>query len=79
MTREDPLDLVRRRLATYLGANTAATAVRTFSKRALGRAPEELTAADLPALLEALHPMLRTLLGSSQADLLLAAIRKDLS
>jgi len=61
-------DAVADALATYLGPNTARTAVRTFAERTLGKRAAEVEREDAPALLDALRPMLRTLLGSGPAD-----------
>ena len=67
------------RLAVYLGPHTARTALRTFSGRALGSPDAEaLAASDAPRVLEALRPMLRTLLGESQSEVVLAEIRDEL-
>lgn len=74
-----PAEIVAASLATCLGPNTARTAVRTFADRALARRPEDLTRADVPALLDALRPMLRTLIGQDPADLVLAEIRAQLA
>jgi hypothetical protein len=52
--------------------------VRTFSTRVLGRPPSEVSVEDAPRLLEALRPMLRTLLGPAPADDVLAGIRGGL-
>jgi len=65
-------------LAVYLGPHTARNAVRTFSERALGRGPETMTPDDVPRLLEALRPMLCTLLGSVQGQGVLERIRSEL-
>lgn len=73
-----PAEIIAASLATYLGPNTARTAVRTFADRALARRPEDLTRADVPALLDALRPMLRTLIGQTAADLVLSEIREQL-
>ena len=66
---------VENRLSTYLGRHNAKTAVKTFSMRVLNRGPETLTREDLPTLLEALRPMLRTLVGGRSAELLLTEIK----
>jgi hypothetical protein len=71
-------DRIADRLAVYLGPHTGRVAVKTFSLKALGRGPETLEIADLPALEQALRPMLRTLLGSARAELVLAEIRREL-
>jgi hypothetical protein len=78
MARLAPSAVIEARLAPLLGPNTARTAVRTFSQRATGGPPEALTAADAPKLLAALRPTLRTLLGASTAEQLLAEIAREL-
>jgi hypothetical protein len=70
-------DQVAERLSVYLGPHTGRVAVKTFAQRALGRGPETLTRADLPALEQALRPMLRTLVGGARAEMVLAEIRRD--
>jgi hypothetical protein len=75
----EPLsEIVYRQLAVYLGPHTARTAVRTFAQRALNKTPEELTPEDAAPLLEALHPMLRTLVGSDQSEAVLWRIQAEL-
>jgi len=76
--RRMPADVVADRLATWLGPHTARTAVRTFSERALGLRPEQVTPADVPRLLAALRPMLRTLLGATQGEELLDQLAREL-
>jgi hypothetical protein len=66
------------RLAIYLGPHTGRVAVKTFALKALGRGPETLAVSDFPKLEQALRPMLRTLLGSARAELVLAEIRREL-
>jgi hypothetical protein len=68
---------IERRLAPLLGPNMARSATRTFALRALQREPETLTAADVPALLAALRPALRTLLGAPTAERLLEEINRE--
>ncbi len=70
-------DRLAERLGVYLGPHTGRVAVKTFSQKALGRGPETLTVSDLPALEQALRPMLRTLVGGARAELVLAEIRRD--
>lgn len=73
-----PAELIVETLSIHLGPSTARTAVRTFSKRTLGLRPEEISLQDVPRLLEALRPMLRTLLGRAPADEVLEGIRGHL-
>jgi hypothetical protein len=72
-------DVIADRLAVYLGPHTGRVAVKTFAQKALGRGPETLTQADVPALEQALRPMLRTLVGGARAELVLAEIRRDVA
>jgi hypothetical protein len=51
--------------------------MRTFASR-IGLSVETLSPADAPRLLEALRPMLRTLLGAVPADDVLEGIRGNL-
>jgi hypothetical protein len=73
-----PADVIAEALTEHLGPSTARTAVRTFSTRILGVSPEEVSAEDAPKLLEALRPMLRTLLGPAPADSLLSGLHGSL-
>jgi hypothetical protein len=73
-----PAERIAARLASYLGPNTARTAVRSFADRALGQKPEAIGREDAPRLVEALRPMLRTLLGSAAADRVVAEILEEL-
>ena len=76
--RPSPGAAIEARLAPLLGPNMARTALRTFSARALGKAPEAVTAAEAPRLLSALRPSLRTLLGAETAEHLLDEIAREL-
>ncbi len=68
---------LQERLSAFLGENTARVAVSTFAKKAVNKTPEELTRDDIPAVLDALGPMLRTLLGEASAKSLLESIGKE--
>ena len=70
-----PADIVREHLAPYLGAFTARSAVQMMAKQAVGTTPDAITLAQVPALLEALGPMLRTLLGKAGADKVVGEIQ----
>jgi hypothetical protein len=67
-------ELVVQELSVSLGPHTARTALKTFAHRALGKNPEELTETDAPKLVEALRPMLRTLIGADQSEVVLQHI-----
>ena len=62
---------LERQLGPLLGDFTAKMAVQTASQRACKRPPEQLTRADIPALLEGLRPMLNTFLGVARAKAVL--------
>jgi hypothetical protein len=68
---------IEERLAPLLGPNMARSATRTFCQRALQREPETLTAIDVPVLLTALRPALRTLLGAPTAERLIEEINRE--
>ena len=64
-------------LARYLGPHTARVAVKTFAMRGLGRGGETLTVADVPAMTQALRPMLRTLVGKQRAEIVMQQILRE--
>ena len=67
-----------RHLAAYLGQHTAPMAIKTFAKQALGIAPDQLQAPDTSKLLDAMRPMLSTLIGKQRAEEVAVLIRRDL-
>jgi hypothetical protein len=71
-----PAELIAEELARWLGPNTARTAVRTFARRALGLNAEELRPSDVPGVLDALRPMLNTLLGTERARSVLGTLAR---
>ena len=79
MSAPHPAELLRERVARYLGPNTARNALKIFSERTFGVPAEALRVPQVLELAEALRPMLRTLLGAGQAEQLLESIRKDLA
>jgi hypothetical protein len=64
-------------LARYLGPHTARVAVKTFAMRGLSRGAETLTVADVPAMTQALRPMLRTLVGKQRAEIVMQQILRE--
>jgi len=69
-------ELIAARLIPYLGPHTSKVAVKTFTQKALGRGPETLTPSDVPMLLASLRPMLRTFIGRTQCEQVLAEIAR---
>jgi hypothetical protein len=69
-------DQVAQHLSPYLGPFNAGVAVKTFAQRALKRSADTLTVEHLPALLDALRPMLHTMVGSVSTDALLTDIQR---
>src|SRR5260221_354591 len=55
---------MRDRLSVYLGPNTARNALRSCAQKTVGIAAEELTLGQAQTVVEALRPMLKTLLGA---------------
>jgi hypothetical protein len=74
----DAAQLLVNRLSTLLGPQAAQSAVNTFCKRTVGVAPENLTAPQLKLVLPSFKPMLSILVGTTQADGLLASITLEL-
>jgi hypothetical protein len=64
-------------LSPFLGPHTSRNAVRTFSRRALGREAERFDREDAELVLKAMLPMLRTLLGTAAAQLM-TLLREEL-
>jgi hypothetical protein len=73
-----PNEIFFKELARYLGPSTAKTALKTFCDRSVGKSPEQLIASDVPKLMTALRPMLRTLLGVRESDQVLQQIVREL-
>ena len=73
-----PAEIVCQHLSRYLGPFTSKTAVKMMSKQTFGAEPERVTREQVPALLEALGPTLRTLLGKSGADTVVVEIKREL-
>jgi hypothetical protein len=70
--KEDPaIERVQKRLSHYLGPHTARLSLKTFANKQFGRAPEALTAAELPELVRALRPLVRSVLGDTGGERLL--------
>lgn len=76
--REPPAEVVFRHLVHYLGPHTTRTALKTFCARAVGKSPEALVLTDMPMVLSALRPMMRTLIGVKECDLVLAQVNMEL-
>jgi hypothetical protein len=78
MTARLPTEVILDRLTPYLGPHTAKNAVKTFSQRALGLPPENVSLSHVPELLAALKPALTTLLGQAACDHLLESLKREL-
>jgi hypothetical protein len=70
--------IVGRHLSAYLGQHTAPMAIKTFAKQAIGVAPDQLHLRDATKLLDAMRPMLSTLIGKQRAEEVVTLIRRDL-
>jgi hypothetical protein len=74
-----PADVIRAHLAQYLGPFTAKNALQMVSKGTLSIDADRVVLAQVPGLLEALGPTLRTLLGKEGAANVVAQIQKELT
>ena len=68
---ESSVERIQRRLAHYLGPHTARLSLKTFAQKQFGRPAEALTEAELPELVRALRPLVRSVLGDSGGERLL--------
>jgi len=71
-------EIIESRLSEFLGPYTARVAVRTFSKSVQHDGRDALDREQASRLLEALRPMLKTLLGSAQTEDLIVQLRREL-
>jgi hypothetical protein len=71
-------EIVYGHLVPYLGPHTTRAALRTFSVKAVGKAPDALTLSDMPEVLSALRPMMRTLIGTKECEHVLALMILEL-
>jgi hypothetical protein len=74
-----PAAIVREKLGQYLGPFTAKNAVQMVAKQVASVEADLITRAQIPALLDALGPTLRTLLGRATAEKVADEIRKELA
>ncbi|MGZ5445738.1 MAG: hypothetical protein ACXW31_17975 [Thermoanaerobaculia bacterium] len=74
-----PAEIVRTKLSQYLGPFTAKNAVQMVAKQTAGTDADHVTRAQVPALIDALGPTLRTLLGKATAEKVANDIRKELA
>jgi hypothetical protein len=73
-----PFDVLRDRLAVYLGPHTAGTALRVFADKSLTGPPERMTSAEARRMVEALRPMLKTLVGAAQCERIVSQLNIEL-
>jgi hypothetical protein len=71
-------EIVYGQLVDYLGPHTTRTALKTFCNKAVGKSPEALTIEDMPEVLRALRPMLRTLIGAEETEYVLSQLQWEL-
>jgi hypothetical protein len=71
-------DSIRDHLMRYVGPFTAKNAVQMLSKQTLGIDADAVTMDQAPTLVEALGPMLRTLLGKVSAEKVIEQLKQEL-
>lgn len=74
-----PADVIRATLSQYLGPFTSKSAVQLMAKQTFGVEADAVTLAQVPALLDALGPTLRTLLGKAGAEKVFEQVRQELA
>lgn len=73
-----PANVIRTQLAQYLGPFTSKNAVQMVARQTLGTDADSVPLAQVPRMLDALGPTLRTLLGKDGADKVVAQIKREL-
>ena len=73
-----PASVVRAKLTPFLGPFTAKNAVVMGAKQGCGVDADQVTREQVPALLEAIGPTLRTLLGKEGALKVVTQIKTEL-
>lgn len=73
-----PAEVLRAQLAQYLGPFTSKNAVQMVARQTFSIDADALQLTQVPRLLDALGPTLRTLLGKDGAEKVAAQIRKEL-
>jgi hypothetical protein len=63
-----PVDRVHKRLEKFIGPHTTRLALKTFSQKTLGVPPDEVRDREVPDLIRALRPLLRSMLGEEQGE-----------
>jgi hypothetical protein len=74
-----PSAYLQQRLDEYLGQHTTRIALRTFARKSLGCAPEDMRPEQAPTLVLALRPLLRSMLGNAAAEQLVETLIKEMS
>ena len=62
------IERLQKRLAVFVGPHTARLSLKTFSQKQFGVEPNDLAPAKLPELVKSLRPLLRSMLGESDAE-----------
>jgi hypothetical protein len=65
---ERPVDRVHKRLEKFIGPHTTRLALKTFAQKTLGVPPEQVRDKEVPELIRALRPLLRSMLGEVQGQ-----------
>jgi hypothetical protein len=73
-----PSEVIFQHLVHYLGRHTTRTALKTFCAKAVNKSPDAVTLADMPLVLGALRPMMRTLIGAKECEMILAQVAHEL-
>jgi hypothetical protein len=76
---DKPLDRVHRRLEKFIGPHTTRLAIKTFSQKTLGVAPDQVRDREVPDLVRALRPLLRSMLGEAQGEQVLQQLLSEIN
>lgn len=65
---DKPVDRVQLHLEKFIGPHTSRLAIKTFSQKTLGVLPDQVRDREVPDLIRALRPLLRSMLGEAQGE-----------
>ncbi len=63
------IERLQRRLAVFIGPHTARLSLKTFAQKQFGMEPAAIAPAKLPELVKSLRPLLRSMLGESDGEM----------
>jgi hypothetical protein len=76
MPEQTIADLIISKLSVPLGPNVARMAIKSFARKNGAGAPEHLTVADVPKLIDEIRPMLNVMIGKAPTEAMIVDISR---